>query len=614
MKAFTFIAVTLVAATLHLGALAVERAEWIPPSRDTVGTGSVAAANGILDWHIRIASDRLAGITPAEWRIRGGLWYSLVDAGYWWAPHLSGWAWQNTLINVVQNGNQFDLYFDPLLAWPGDIFEVTAVISLTKTFTWKVVSNGEGWLDGARWLGQGPTDRLGPREPLADGVRDWIIAIEHPWLRDPISRVDVWLPYGQMGNRIRRSGCFDYWSTAPGAMPLYYDQSAHGISIAINPVLACGGDEFIVRVVKPGGAFAHWMVVGLGSEWAPGGQWFGQSEHDFVGMHESKPNGVCDWQLRVASPRLVSPVRWTVRGANTVWEWAAPGKKRLDHSARHMLARPAPDGMDLFLEPTTERAGDTFYVSAVLPDGSMLNWGVISLHQLRSDQVQWLGQVDERLSSFVTGNVTNVLRPWCIAVTHDKFKEAEPYRISITRPGQKWLSPRVTDEDLKTTQPLDVVVSREGARLYLDPEFTRPGTRYEVEALFPDGTLVQWTALANGAEWARAALWLDGQKEDRVGHTLPAAPDRAPDWVIQISDPTLRSPLTSLEVTGLGWRWHWPEIRGVSPVLSIPAGDSFTLHLAPIPGKALPNEVLTIRALFTDGTVRYWQALPPTSN
>ncbi|MCX7848156.1 MAG: hypothetical protein N2595_09040 [bacterium] len=611
IKALLFFILLLV---LPCPLFALERAEWLRPTRDTVGTGSVACANGIRDWHIRIVTDRLAGQTPAEWRIRGGRWYSLVDSGYWWAPHLSGWAWQNTLINVVQVGNQFDLFFDPLLAWPGDIFEVTAVISLTKTFSWKVVSNGEGWLDGARWLGQGPDDRLGPREPLGDGVRDWLISVDHPWLRDGVARVDVWLPYSHMGSRINRGGCFEHWSSTPGARPLYYSLSSKGILIAINPVLACGGDEFILRVVRPDASFAHWMVVGLGSEWATGGEWFGQSDYDYVGMSESKPNGVRDWRLRVKSPRLSSPLRWTVRGANTVWEWAAPGKKLLDPSARRMLAQPAGDGMDLFLEPTTERAGDTFYVSAVLPDGSMLNWGVISLHQIRSDQVQWLGQVNEHLSAISIGSTTNALQPWCIAVSHNKFREAEPYRWTVARTGQKWLSPRLTDDDIKQSLPLDVVFSPDGARLYLDPEFARPGTRYEVEALFPDGTLVQWTALANGAEWASAGLWLDGQNEDRVSHSIPPAPDRSPDWVIRISDPSLRMPLAALEITTTGWRWLWPHTRAASPILPLPAGDTYTLHFAPIPSKPSPDELFTIKALFQDGTVRYWQALPPTAN
>jgi len=599
--------------TAALPAFAAERANWIPPSRDTVGTGAVANANGIHDWHIRIISDRLNGITPAEWRIRGGLWYSLVDVGYWWAPFISGWAWPNTLINVVQAGNQFDLYFDPLLAWPGDVFEVTAVMGINKTFSWKVVSSGEGWLDGAKWLGQGRNDRLGPRQKLADGVRDWIISIDHPFLRDGAARVDVWLPYPPMGNRIRRAGCFDHWSSAPDAMPLHYDLSSSRIAIAINPVLACGGDEFIVRIVRPDGSFAHWMVVGLGSEWETGGEWFGQSEYDFVGMNESKPNGVRDWHLRVKSPRLSSPLRWMIRGAMTVWESTAPGCKRLDPASRVLLPQSAGDAMDIFLEPTTERAGDTFYVSAVLPDGSMLNWGVISLHQLRSDDVSWLGQVNESLSPIPAGTSTNFLMPWCIAVNHPKLLQAEPYRWSVTRSGQKWQSPRTTKEELEQTLPLDVKLSDDGARLYLDPEFARPGTRYEVEALFPDGTLVQWTALANGAEWARAAEWLDGLNEDRVGHSTPAMPDRANDWIIRISDPLLRRPLASLEVSTSTWRWRWPDTPGLSPIAAFPAGESYTLHLAPVPGKSSSDDVLTIKALLHDGTLRYWQTLPPTA-
>lgn len=603
----------LLTSVIALTAYAAEFGQWIPPSRDSVGTGSVARANGIQDWHIRIVSDRLAGQTPAEWRIRGGLWYSLVDVGLWWAPYVSGWAWAGTLINVVQSGNQYDLYFDPLLAWPGDVFEVTAVMSLNKTYTWKVLSNGEGWLTGARWLGQGRDDRLGPREKLADGVRDWVITIDHAFLRGGVARVDVWLPYPPMGSRIRRAGCFDYWSSAGSGMPLYYDLSSGRITIGFNPVLACGGDEFIVRIVRPDGSFAHWNVVGLGSEWETGGEWFGQSEYDYVGMSETKPNGVRDWHLRVKSPKLVSPVRWMVRGAKTAWESVAPGQKALDPSARRMLARAAGDGMDIFIEPTTERAGDTFYVSAVLADGSMVNWGVISLHQLRSDDVQWLGQVPERPTTLVMGAVTNALQPWCITVQHENLRKAEPYRWSVARAGQTWQTPRHTDEERAQMLPLDVVQKDGTARLYLDPEFARPGTRYEVEALFPDGTLVQWTALADGAEWARAAEWLDGLSEDRVGHTAPAMPDRAPDWVCRISDASLRQPLAAMEVSGAGWRWLWPETRGVSPIYMAPASDTATLHLAPVPGKAKADEILTIKALYQDGTVRYWQALPPVA-
>ena len=92
--------------------LAVEKAEWIQPGEDLVGTGSVAMPNGINDWHIRITSDKLAGEAPASWRINGGLWWSLVDLGRWYAPYEEKMPW-DVLTKVVRSGNQVDFYFEP---------------------------------------------------------------------------------------------------------------------------------------------------------------------------------------------------------------------------------------------------------------------------------------------------------------------------------------------------------------------------------------------------------------------------------------------------------------------------------------------------------------------
>ncbi len=589
-----------------------EMGVWIPPGRDIVGTGSVPNHSGINDWHIRINRDRLGGAKPAAWRVRGGLWYSMVDTGQWRFPYDKGFGCWDSLLKVDRSGSHADLYFEPLLAWPGDIFEVEAILGDSSMLTWRVLSNGEGWRPGGVWMGQGGNDNLGWRKVESDGIRDWEIVIEHPFCAGSPSRVDVWLPYDPMGGRLTRRKCFDHWSTASGrgGMPVLCEPNSKGLTVLFNPVLACGGDEFFVRVVRPDKSWAMWKVIGMGSDWETGGKWYGQDDVDLVGEYDAdSPDGVKDWHLAVQSPKLSGPVRWMVRGAKTVWEAVAGGEKLSDPAHRALLPVVSGSKADLYFAPAMERAGDTFYVSAVLADGSLLNWGVTSIRQLRSKEVEWHGQVPEVTSLRAAGGTTNSLNQWCISVKHDKLSTTQPYLWTIKRSGRKWQFPRETDEDIKRTLPMTVEVKQGTARLYLEPEWVKPGATFDIEGLFPDGTLVQWTALADGSEWAGAAQWLDSGGADFVGHSLKEGPDDKPDWVVKIDDERLREGIAQLEVQGAGWRWQWPDVKGVSPVHLAQEGESATLNIAPAPGKRNTSPVLTIEAILCNGNVLYWKAV-----
>ena len=593
----------LCAATLPVRA---DVATWIPPSDDLVGTGMTPHASGINDWHIRINSARLAGQSAIGWRIVGGLWYSFSDSGRWWAPGDA--SLPSSLIKVDQAGGQVDLHFEPVLAWPGDIFTVTAIFGPQKSLEWRVISNGEGWLPGALWLGQGSRDRVGCRANEPDGIRDWEIAIDDPFIQGEPAKVDVFLPFPAMGNRLARTQVYEQWSSyAERAMPLVVDTRSGGATISINPVLAGGGDQLVVRVVRGDKTWALWKVIGMGSEWKSGGEWYGQDQFDFVGTYAVEPNKVQDWHLRVASPDLVAPVRWMVKGAQVVWEAVEQGRKRIDVSSHALLADVKGHSADLFLDPAMERAGDTFYVSAILPDGRMISWGVISTRQVRSERVKWLGQAPEMQTLTAQAGRTNAVSQWCIAVEHEKLLTQQPYQWNIACNGKKWQEPRETSKDLADTQPLRVTTAPQGARLYLDPEWTRPGDEYDIQAAFPDGTIVQWTALASGSEWARAGMWLDADGSDVVGLDPGQGPDQRVDWLINIRDEALREPLAALDVIGCGWRWHWPDTPGMSPIVVTPEGDAATLHLTP--GPSGDAGVLTIKALFSSGTVRFWQAV-----
>ncbi|GEM_PF-1506744 len=596
-------------------ALCAERAFWIPPSEDLVGSGSTAIANGINDWHIQVQSDALGSVHPAAWRVRGGLWYSMVDLGQWHFPYDKAITIWNSYLTVKQAGSQVDLFFDPLLAWPGDIFEVEAVLPDSKMLTWKVLSDGAQWLPGATWRGQGVTDRLGPIAAAGDGIRDWQIEISHPFAEVAPAQVDVWLPYSPIGNRLRRAGCFDSWSShsVTGIGPLLAEARNGALVVNINPVLATGGDEFFVRLVKPDKSWALWKVIGMGSDWEAGGEWFGQDDQDYVGMFESdKPNGVRDWHLRVASPQLAGPVRWVVRGAKCIWESVEAGKKKTDFTTRALHPRLQGTSADLYFEPAMERAGDIFYVSAVLANGAVLNWGVMSLQQLRADNVIWRGQQPESETG-VRPTPTSDMKPWQIDLQHEKLANMQPYRWRITSGGKTWLFPRETDEEIKTTDVLTVRQAQNGApaSLFLDPFLVKPGTEFDVEAILPDGTLLQWTALADGAEWARAAEWRDSDGADLVGLSVKAGVDQQPDWVLALRDEALEQQVTRITVEGCGWRWQWPSLDTVSPIAVDHTGGRAILHITPVPGKKDDTGVLTITAVLQDGTVRYWQAIRP---
>jgi hypothetical protein len=592
-----------------------ERAFWIPPSEDMVGTGTTAVANGINDWLIQMQSDTLGSAKPAAWRVRGGLWYSMVDLGQWHFPHDKGLNIWNSDVAVKQSGSQVDLFFDPLLAWPGDIFEVEAVLPDGKMLTWKVLSDGAQWLPGATWLGQGATDRLGKKTAESDGIRDWQIEISHPFAEVAPARVDVWLPYSPVGNRLRRAGCFDYWSTDAGGAPApALAETRNGaLVVNINPVLATGGDEFFVRLVKTDKSWALWKVIGMGSEWESGGEWFGQDDQDYVGMFESdKANGVRDWHLRVASPQLAGAVRWVVRGAKCVWESVEAGKKKTDFTTRALHPRMQGASADLYFEPAMERAGDIFYVSAVLANGAVLNWGVMSLQQLRAEKVTWRGQ--QTASDIgMRPTPTMDMKPWQIDLQHEKLAGMQPYRWRISNGGKTWLFPRETDEDIKMTEPLTVQQAQNGApaSLFLQPFLVKPGTEFDVEAFLPDGTLLQWTALADGAEWARAAEWRDSDGIDMVGLSVKAGVDQQPDWVLGLMDEKLAQQATRITVEGCNWRWQWPDNETLSPIAVEHAGARAILHITPVPGKKDDTGVLTITAVLQDGTVRYWQAIRP---
>jgi len=605
--------ILLMALVAHC-ALAVERAQWMPTTRDIVGTGDVARANGVADWHIQIQSAALGADTPVSWRVRGGLWYSMVDMGQWSYPYNRAIISWDSLLNVQRSGATYDLHFEPLLAWPGDIFEIDAILPSGRMLTWKAMSDGAQWWPGATWLGQGLRDRVGPEKSAPDGIRDWEINIDHPFAAGMPARVDVWLPYSPIGNRLRRAGCFDSWSTAEHAAPVALDTGGAGLTVCINPVLATGGDEFFVRVVKKDARWALWKVIGMGADWEAGGEWFGQDERDFVGMFEDdKPNGVRDWHLRVASPLLTSPVRWVVRGAKNVWESRPPGARQTDFSRRALYADVRGNVADLYFDPVMERAGDVFYVSAVLTDGRLLNWGVVSLHQLRADTIAWRGQQRGPGNNELPVQGVSIL-PWRIDAQHEKLAQNKPYRWRITAAGKTWLFPRETDEDHVAAEPLAI---SDGTRpdttaLYLEPFFVKPGTEFNVEAVLTDGTLIQWTALADGAEWARAAVWRESDGTDVVGLTSKSGPDQRPDWILEIADDMLQNGAAAVSVEGYGWRWQWPVVdEHVSPLHLERNGTRATLYATPVPGKENDPGVLTVKTVFRDGIVRYWQAVRP---
>jgi hypothetical protein len=591
----------------------VEQVLWIPPAKDLVGTGAVPIASGINDWHIRVRSDRLGGLQPAAWRIQGGLWYSMVDVGRWYAPFDKGWLW-DSIIDVHRAGNTVDLYFEPLLAWPGDIFTVTAVLGVDKTIEWLLVCNGEGWQTDGAWLGQGVSDTLGWKSQEPDGIRDWELVLREPPQGALPARIEVWLPYDPVGGRTARRNCFDYWGTPgrPGTMPARAEQRGDGLHVFVNPVLATGGDEFYVRAVWPDKSWNVWKIIGMGSEWEAGGSWFGQDDDDFVGMYDShQGNGVRDWHLQVSSSRLAAPVRWFVRGAGAVWEDAAPGLKLASTAHYALQAQLSGPRADLYFDPAMERAGDVFYVSAVLADGTMLNWGVTSVRQLRSQDVKWHGQ-DPQAPVMVAGaSSTNMVNQWLVVAKHDKMLSDQPYLWRVKDAKTTWQEPRETEKDIADTRALQVELSPGTAKLHFLPVWAKPGEPFNVQALFTDGTLVQWTALADGAEWARAAEWIEGAGADYVGHTPDGRPDDKPDWALRISDPALREPLALLEVTGEGWRWAWPQPGSASPAHVDLAGETAAIYIAPVPGKGAPKGALTVRALTTYGTVRYWQAIAP---
>ncbi len=608
-----FLALTLLSTIL---CSAKEIAQWIPPDKDMVGTGSFALANGINDWHIRITSDKLGGINPAGWRIRGGLWWSLVDIGKWYAPYDEAWSW-NTLIKVVRSGNQTDLYFDPLLAWPGDIYTVTAVLGVDKKIEWKVLSNGEGWLSGAKWKGQSNLDQLGIKNKTGDGIRDWEINIENPFLESQISRVDVVLPYKPIGTRLVRSGCFDAWSTYSKGIrgshtsPLSFDLSSGKMKVYINPILACGGDELFIRAIKPDGNWALWKVIGTGSDWETGGKWFGQEENDYISEFNSEPNGINDWHLRVESDNLSSPVRWIVRGAKTTWESAGSGLKLTDPGNCALYAIDHGSSADLYIEPAMERAGDIFYVSAVLADGTMLNWGITSTHQLRSNEIEWLGQDEDKIADISEKGITNKIAQWHIKVSHDKFNELQPYLWKISSNNKVWQTPEDVDLELRKTFPMSVEFEGRSASLFINPEWAKPGKQFDVEALFTDGTLVQWTTVADGAEWIQTGEWIDSAGADKAGHSKDGQSDGLPDWVIQISDNQSLDNLEKIEITGCGWRWNWPQSGSAYPIQVLPQGDSIILNIAPVPSKSSKNNLLTIKAITESGKLKFWKVIQP---
>ncbi len=593
-----------------------ESAFWIPPSKDLVGTGTVECPNGINDWHIRIESDRLSNFKPAGWRVKGGLWYSMVDIGQWRAPYDDAFNWMSPNLKVIESGNTVDLYFDPVWAWPGDVFKVEAVLDVKNILAWNVLCNGEGWEPGAIWRGQGNSDNLGRRKKEGDGIKDWEIEIESPFLINSPARVDVWIPYKPIGSRLTRAGCFDEWSTEKTiqrrhAMPAVFNWSPEKITVSVNPVLASGGDQFIVRTVLPDGRWAHFKVIGMGNNWQPGGKWFGQDNQDFVGVHSKKPNGVLDWHLQVESPKLRSPVRWMVKGAKATYEWADRGLKPLEPGNHPLYASYNGTKADLFLEPVMERAGDIFYVSAVLPDGSLLNWGVTSTRQLRSKEVKWLGQVPEVKKDIVIGGVTNQINQWCIEIKHKNLKSEKPFLWKVQYKNKVWKEPRITEEDINSTKSMTVENFEDRSFLYIDPSFVKPGAPFDIQAFFNDGTIVQWTALADGKEWSRAGSWIETDGSDYVSHSLKAGPDGIPDWVITIKDYLLYEEPVSIEVQIGGWRWHWPPNTKGSPVHADFRSDSAKLYISPAPGKMKNKAVLTIKALFPSGDLRFWKAILP---
>ena len=90
--------------------------------------------------------------------------------------------------------------------------------------------------------------------------------------------------------------------------------------------------------------------------------------------------------------------------------------------------------------------------------------------------------------------------------------------------------------------------------LYINPKFVIPGAQFDVQAFFNDGTIVQWTALADGKEWSQAGQWLENSGSDFVGLSLKDGSDEKPDWVIFIKDYLLYDKPVFIEITGKGFK------------------------------------------------------------
>lgn len=615
---YTFLLILFFAQTQIVSGTTQELVEWLPARYDYVGARDTAGRpqpNGINDWHIRLTSDTLAGRSPAAWRIQGGRWFTQGERGYWHRPHQSGWKW-DTHIMTMASGRTVDFYFEPLLAWPGDVFEITAVFGQDDTLSWQVVCNDNYWRDGATWKGQGGHDRLGPRDAKPDGVREWEIHIEDPFIHS-VARVDVFLPYLRMGGRIAGGQIFNAWSTTDRIQSadtgyLQYDQYSDALTVRINPVLASGGDTFIVRVVREDGTWALWKTIGLGDEWQAGGTWFGQSNEDRVSAFDAtKGNGVNDWHFRVASPELSSPIRWMVRGAGHVWEWTTDGYTPYDPAHRAMAVSLSGGTADIYIDPVMERAGDTFYVTAVLSDGTMLNWGVISTHEMRSLDVAWHGQDTTALmpSSLVDGAM---VAPWRIAVRETTLTDTEAWLWRVRGGGHTWEYARDAEEIEENARTLRVEQEEDAVQLFLDPVWARPGTEFNVEAFLADGRVIQWTAVADGAEWAGAAEWDTMSGADYVGHQAMSGPDDHPDWKLILRDDMLNDEPTQVSLHGLGWRWQWPHNEHTAPAHVIYMGTAMNVYIAPVPGSpAKAGDSVTCIALMPDGTLRVWKAVHP---
>lgn len=495
-------------------------------TNDFVGGGAIPGANGINDFHIAVDISTMLSAPPIQWSIHGrSSMKSYLD-----------WAWppvaeQLPPIYIAKDAQSYHLFFEPYLAVAGDTLRLTITYADGSSQTGYVVVDGVHWGDEVAWGGQSGFDYVGMTGIEPNECDDWLIEVGDEGF-DPrdVASWKIWLDYGGHDDyfNARWVHPFDP-SDRGGAMPILPLSSGGKAQLYINPAFAREGDHFVIQATLESGDVIGWQLAGGGTDWGKTAVYYGRVDSDIIGEMALEPNGVNDIQMEVFDPALSSGRVNRVIISSENREWLAPFEYPTSEEIDRRIVQFEQRGGSVLitLDNSDDRAGEFYFVTAVLTSKKMVGWAVATTRSNNSPEAIWLGQAIDRISR-ITPQTIDPLAPdgdldLSVQVNHPLLALSEVVTWEIH--GGKWewggadpanqgVSPIVVADEANPNPALNT----QRTICFADPaEPITRGEHFTINAILSDGNVIHWRLASPGSPRLTNIKW---QRPERNSYQI----------------------------------------------------------------------------------------------